>query len=68
MSEWISVKDRLPDYAKDVIVYDELGWVYPAYHTFAECWRYSFTSKRCSHKITHWMPLPEPPESEDDAK
>ena len=59
---WISIEDRLPDNVKDVIVYDEFGWVYPAYyHTFNECWIYSFTAERCNHKITHWTPLPKPP-------
>jgi hypothetical protein len=68
-SDWISVKDRLPDDVKDVIVCDEFGLVYPAYYyTFDGCWMYSFAAERCEHKITHWMPLPEPPESEDDAE
>ncbi len=63
---WISVKDRLPDDVNGVIVCDEFGRVYPAYYyTFDECWMYSFTAERCSHKITHWMPLPEPPEREE---
>lgn len=65
---WVSVKDRLPDDVKDVIVCDELGLVYPAYYyTCDECWMYSFAAERCEHKITHWMPLPEPPK-EDDAE
>ena len=67
--EWISVKDKLPDDVKDVIVCDEFGLVYPAYYyTFDGCWMYSFAAERCEHKITHWMPLPTPPESEDDAE
>lgn len=60
---WISVKDRLPDNIKDVIVYDEYGLMYLAYyHPFRKYWLYVFTGKECAHKITHWMPLPEPPE------
>ena len=63
--EWVSVNDRLPDNANGVIVCDEFGFVYPAcYYTFDKCWMYSFTDERCGHKITHWMPLPEPPKGE----
>ena len=60
MSGWISVKDGLPE--KDVYVLgfdgdeiemvfldDEMGFV---------------TQEYVTHEITHWMPLPEPPEEE----
>ena len=60
---WISVKDRLPEYGRylvtvakddgDVIAhtaaYNDLGW-----------WMHSNVGK-----ITHWMPLPEPPKEEE---
>ena len=69
VDNWISVKDRLPDNVKDVIVCDEFELVYPAYYyTFDECWMYSFTVERCGHRITHWMPLPQKPESDGDAE
>lgn len=64
--EWISVKDRLPEVAVQVLTYyeDEI-WgngmridvigigkdkVFRAANTFGQ-------------KVTHWMPLPEPPET-----
>lgn len=59
MSEWISVKDRLPNEKTRVLVFVPHGnrkididgmvgriWV------------------RWNGRVTHWMPLPEPPEEE----
>lgn len=65
MSEWISVKDKLPQESKPIIVYNKKtlqvvvairryrktkGWVWT---------RNNYMIKR--EYITHWMPLPEPP-------
>lgn len=80
MSEWISVKDRLPEEgllegrvqvtvlactkAKKVIIasrvfeferkfkYGEVEKIYPANWSW---------SRSMNNKITHWMPLPDPP-------
>jgi hypothetical protein len=61
MSKWISVKDRLPNEDENVLTYSSN----PFYETFyinrligKDEWLYD--------GVTHWMPLPEPPESEDD--
>ena len=59
MQEWISVKDRLPEQGEEAICiaadgdmmigkYTEWGWMFPCYF----------------EDLTHWMPLPEPPEGE----
>lgn len=76
MSEWISVEDRLPDFrALDirvcpwtdlVLVFDKKKGV-----KFASCnkangnylswWTDRGDFDRCSN-VTHWMPLPAPPE------
>ena len=66
MAEWISVKDRLPkprygNVSKDVLTIDEhkiqrilchvgTGWVLP-----------NCEPRGSRAKITHWMPLPQPP-------
>ena len=68
MSGWISVKDRLPDNTfppRDVLVYHYWGgemcidraWYSPEKNR----WR-SFIGMNL--KVTHWMPLPEPPKEE----
>ena len=61
MSEWISVKDRLPEPCKAVLVYGKAGdMVNLKVDYITECgmWANSFT-------VTYWMPLPQKPESED---
>jgi len=67
MDKWISVKDRLPekaDWRGDlVLVYTEEGYIHTGLYEgeLADEWPYKFND---SGYITHWMPLPEPPEKE----
>lgn len=57
---WISVKDRLPEEHERILTYDKYSDVkenrllrsYPCVS-----WAYGF-------HVTHWMPLPEPPEED----
>jgi hypothetical protein len=67
---WIPVSERLPDRTmppRDVLVYHDLGC-----GMFIDRAWYSYDKKRwCSVlgmklKVTHWMPLPEPPEVDHD--
>ena len=62
MSNWISVEDRLPKRQENVLVASKHGFVCIA----------SLTNNHSNNKfydgdslainsITHWMPLPEPP-------
>ena len=56
MGEWICVKDRLPEAA---------GW-YLVFYNGSEMQVAFFKGKKWPfdnhyHKVTHWMPLPEPP-------
>lgn len=56
--EWISVKDRLPEYDVTVLVYcDYRNWYSLGhFHINNDLWI-------CSphQPVTHWMPLPQPP-------
>lgn len=63
MSEWISVKDRLPDSSEIVIVEGGIARFvrHPYEHWVTET---SFSHGReIQWEVTHWMPLPEPPEA-----
>jgi hypothetical protein len=61
---WISVEDRLPEPETDILISDgrlvRMSFLYEDYsgHCFAN-------DDLLLDEITHWMPLPEPPDSED---
>lgn len=62
---WISVEDRLPEMACDVIVAWSNGYVYCASYTFIDAgeelkWDVPLTHNR----ITHWQHLPKPPKGD----
>lgn len=63
--EWISVKDRLPESKKCVLMYSANGGVAEGeYDESTKKWcqfRWSVCDVR---KVTHWMPLPNPPKGE----
>ena len=62
MSEWISVKDRLPEPFKDCLVYDDLGIGGGSWYPIGG-W-ILWGSDEDNAPVTHWMSLPEPPEAE----
>ena len=67
MSEWISVKDRLPKVSKEVwvwVIYKRIKGR-PRYETHTESWiendgTWAVGSAK-KYEVTHWMPLPAPP-------
>lgn len=74
MSEWISVKDRLPEEHEDYIVVacdegcqcGEGIWystvvVVADFYKGCWTWEHNGTEYDISDIVTHWMPLPEPP-------
>ena len=70
--KWISVKDRLPEKLSLVLVWSNTS-LFPtiAHRMEKNDWYYhavgggKFSLKTEPHiKITHWMPLPEPPKNE----
>ena len=56
MNQWIDVEDKLPDKDDNYLVYQRQGNIYIAY-----CYNGSFSFNRGPYTVTHWMPLPEPP-------
>ena len=66
VQEWISVKDRLPEPWKQVLIY--------SLHDFCESavyigvpgkWRVTWNHEMLdADSVTHWMPLPLPPKGE----
>jgi hypothetical protein len=74
MSEWISIKERLPDKCEPFLAFttgrvEMMQWKqwiekgvdigWWAFYTPCSC-----CSGHCSDYFTHWMPLPKPPKLE----
>ena len=64
---WIPVMQRLPDTQMEVLTYSECNGVRSACLLAADdetqMW-YLCRTDKLSIAVTHWMPLPEPPEKE----
>ena len=58
MSEWISVKERLPEHGQITLCYDDGEMDCDQWDEWANVW--VGHSQRVI-RVTHWMPLPEPP-------
>jgi uncharacterized protein DUF551 len=66
--EWIKVEDRLPEFEGLALVFgDNIGMLVRPYNCFHNCWDDEdgddYYCDALGGKITHWMPLPEPPKS-----
>lgn len=65
-NKWISANHRLPESGERVLcmcragIYEVLKWSYPN-------WAWYKDRSHCYMKdfVTHWMPLPEPPEEDE---
>lgn len=61
--EWISVKDRLPEIDNEYIValdFLEVKSTTMNFMSVTNKW-HTMSSLDISKRVTHWMPLPEPP-------
>ena len=64
MTDWISVKDRLPDHSGYYLVYALGGQDIAEYYKSVKP-SGGFQNHRLTYTITHWQPLPEPPKEAD---
>lgn len=61
MTSWISVKDKLPHLSTDVLMWQK-GVIIPRIGFYVDGSWWDFWSDRRVQNVTHWMPLPEPPQ------
>lgn len=67
MSEWISVESAVPEQGKHVLVFapdcNIIGSnLVGCYYDDEDCWTvYDFEQAKLMERVTHWMPMPEPP-------
>lgn len=61
MSEWISVKERLPIIGQCVLICSEAGGVAEGCYCIHPNEWVQFRWNVAKLNVTHWMPLPEPP-------
>ena len=59
MSEWISVDDRVPDDHGMFLVCTSSGFITINGYSIDDGWHWDVEKPSL---VTHWMPLPEPPE------
>jgi hypothetical protein len=64
MMEWISVKDRLPGIGEEVLIVNKFNEIGKGWYCGEYGWN-CYDSTLCDNTATHWMPLPELPESEE---
>ena len=60
--EWISVKDRLPERLDVVIVQGGIAYYLPDEEAWMTITGERWPGRPIVWNVTHWMPLPEPPE------
>ena len=65
MNKWISVKDRLPEAGEPVLLVCD-GTVYCGSKWSGESNRFYVSEQNDYEVATHWQPLPEPPEAEEE--
>lgn len=62
--EWISVEERLPEPLERVVAFDSRGNMFTAVYISHMTGKNAWCSPLCyCGEVTHWMPLPGPPEN-----
>ena len=66
VQEWISVKDRLPEPWKQVLIYSRHDFCESAFYIGVPGkWRVTWNHEMLdADSVTHWMPMPNPPKGE----
>lgn len=70
---WISVEDQLPENEQNVLCYGLYSWdqedcevdagIYVATYLSVGYWEV-INQMSCIRKVSHWMPLPQPPKDD----
>jgi len=63
-TQWISSAKELPDTTEYVLTLTDKGKICILSHNHNGEWENNVNGRVYSGEITHWMPLPAPPESE----
>ncbi len=67
MSEWISIKDRLPEIGQECLIripVSNYHNIESASHKSRGIWSGAWCNSRgsgCTYRVSHWMPRPEEP-------
>ena len=63
MSQWISVKDKLPTHNEWVLAFDgsKMGVCWADISSYDYLFMFGMDSTQQFKRVTYWMPLPEPP-------
>ena len=64
-NEWRSVKDKLPDTSERFIIYYTQGRTKRMFTFDYDAFEKGWLNVLGDAKITHWMPLPDPPKDKD---
>ena len=65
VQEWISVKDRLPeDICPVLVALEGLNIAFHGFYQDEKWWKVGAGTRPFTQKVTHWMPLPQPPKGE----
>ena len=78
-NNWISVEERLPQNNQLVLAYTPCdGYMFVGYYLEGRTSRYAWSewyivtamrsTRKMKKKVTHWMPLPQPPDAGADDK
>ena len=65
-NEWVSVEEKLPPPKQNVLAYSTRAGIAEADYADGVWMQYRWSA--VMESVTHWMPLPEPPEKESEGR